>query len=125
MFEYKVVLAPKARKSIWRKGRTAETLNRVFNDMAADDWEFQSSERGFSGSEDMLVFRRRVPTLEETNEKANARVELPETFEKPVIPRRPRPQPLNIDVVPQFQARRTQECGAPKGQISVVMAATK
>jgi hypothetical protein len=100
MFEYRVVFAPKTRKSFWRKDQSAERLSEVINALASENWEFQSSEQGMRGSKDMLVFRREIPELNDDNQKDVARALAPETFECPVVPRRPRPQRTSV---PDYQ----------------------
>lgn len=129
MFEYKVVFAPSPRKSLlrfWQRKQSVEKLSAIFNEMAIDEWEYQSSERAHGTTKDMLVFRRAIPALDETNQKAVARAVMPETFDRAVVPRRPRPQALKLAEVPQFQARRNVESGRPVGTgAAIAMAPSK
>lgn len=112
MYEYKVVFAPTAKKrslKFWKGDQSATNLSDMFNDLALENWEYQTSEKGLGGAGDMLVFRREIPKLEEAPQREVAKVIAPETFERPIVPRRPRPAAYGEVQPTEFRASRSEK----------------
>ena len=111
MYEYKVVFAPKAKKPLlkfWQGNQEARNLSDIFNELALENWEYQCSEAGTGKDRSMLVFRRTIPKLEETSQRDVAQVIAPATFERPIVPRRPRPPAYDSAEQVEFKAKRSE-----------------
>ena len=105
-----MVSAPKVKKRslmFWKGDQSANDLSEVFNNLASDNWEYQTSESGLGGAGDMLVFRREIPKLEETSQREVAQLIAPETFERPVVPRRLRPAAYPDNRTAEFKSQNT------------------
>lgn len=109
MYEYKVVSAPRASKHfrLFKKhAKIEQGFGELLNGLAAENWEFQSTERPVSLNRELMIFRRRVPKLDDENQRDVAQALGHDLPKKVVVPRRPRAASLPEAAGAVFRSRQ-------------------